>query len=267
MAKLLRHGEGWLATHPHRKAIAQRYLEHRKHLVSDALQRLIQNDVEDEDEKQEEKAQEEETIERKISLNERRMLRVAAVLHAHDVSTVIDLGCGEGRLLRALMKERAFTRVAGMDVSPRALEVARERLHMERLPARLAEKVSLFQGSLLYRDQRLRDYDAATAVEVIEHLDPPRLTAFERVVLGEARPRLLVVTTPNVEYNVRFESLPAGRMRHRDHRFERSRAEFRTWAERVAAAHGYGFEWLPIGDEDAEVGPPTQMAVFTRTAS
>jgi 3' terminal RNA ribose 2'-O-methyltransferase Hen1 len=262
--KLLRHGEGWLAAHPHRRAIAQRYLKNRKHLVHDAVQRLMQHDVVEEDEKQVEKAQEEEKIEEKISLNEQRMLRVAEILREHEVATVVDLGCGEGRLLRSLIKERAFTRVAGMDVSPRALEIARDRLHVDRLPPRLAEKLSLFQGSLMYRDQRLREYEAATAVEVIEHLDPPRLAAFERVILGEAGPRLLIVTTPNVEYNVRFESLPAGRMRHRDHRFEWTREEFRAWAARVAGTYGYAFAWMPIGTEDAEVGPPTQMAVFTK---
>lgn len=262
--KLLRHGEGWLAAHPHRNAIARRYLKHKKHLVREAVQRLIQQDPEEEEEKQDAKAQEEETIEKKISLNEQRMTRVLEVLQERGAMTVVDLGCGEGRLLRSLMKERTFTRVGGMDVSTRALEIAREKLHVDRLPPRVAEKLSLFQGSLMYRDQRLREYEAATAVEVIEHLDPPRLAAFERVIFGETKPRLLIVTTPNVEFNDRFESLPAGRMRHRDHRFEWTRDEFRAWAERVASAYGYAFEWLPVGTEDAEVGPPTQMGVFTR---
>lgn len=265
--KLLRHGEGWLAAHPHRNAIARRYLKHKKHLVRDAVQRLMPADVEEEDEKQEEKAAEEQVIEKKISLNEQRLTRVLEVLKAHGASTVVDLGCGEGRLLRELLKDRAFAKVAGMDVSTRALEIARDRLHVDNLPARVAERLSLFQGSLMYRDQRLREYDAATAVEVIEHLDPPRLSAFERVIFGEARPRLLIVTTPNVEFNVRFESLPAGRMRHRDHRFEWTRAEFREWAARAAGAYGYAFEWLPVGTEDVEVGPPTQMGVFVRGES
>lgn len=262
--KLLRHGEGWLAAHPHRDAIARRYLKHKKHLVREAVQRLIQQDPEEDEEKEEEKAQEEAVIEKKISLNEQRMTRVLEALKEHGATTVIDLGCGEGRLLRSLMKERSLTRVAGMDVSTRALEIARERLHADHLPSRLAEKLALFQGSLMYRDKRLRDYEAATAVEVIEHLDPSRLAAFERVVFGEAKPRLVVVTTPNVEFNVRFEMLPAGRMRHRDHRFEWTRAEFRAWAERVAGQHGYAFQWLRVGPDDDEVGPPTQMGVFTR---
>ena len=262
--KLLRHGEGWLAAHPHRNAIARRYLKHRKHLVREAVQRLVQLDPEEEEEKQEAKAEEEAVVEKKIGLNEQRMTTVLETLKAHGATTVVDLGCGEGRLLRDLIKQQWLTRVGGMDVSTRALEVARDKLKVDRLPPRVAEKLSLFQGSLMYRDKRLRDYEAATAVEVIEHLDPSRLAAFERVIFGETKPRLLIVTTPNVEYNVRFESLPAGRMRHRDHRFEWSRSEFRDWANRVAGEYGYAFTWMPIGNDDAEVGPPTQMGVFQR---
>ncbi len=72
----------------------------------------------------------------------------------------------------------------------------------------------------------------------------------------------MCVTTPNVEYNVRWESLPAGKVRHGDHRFEWTREEFRGWARTVAERHGYAVEFLPVGPDDPEVGPPTQMAVF-----
>lgn len=249
--KLLRHGEGWLAAHPDRNAIARRYLKHKKHLVREAVERLTAEEPVEE----EEKAQSEEaTIEKKISLNELRMTKVVEVLKQHRATTVIDLGCGEGRLLRELARDRAFMRLAGMDVSTRALEIAKEKVRNER--------VALFQGSLLYRDERLRGWEAATAIEVIEHLDPPRLSSFEKVVFGDARPKLVVVTTPSSEYNVRFESLPAGKVRHRDHRFEWTRDEFRSWAGGVAQTYGYAFEWLPVGVEDPEVGPPTQMGVF-----
>ena len=264
--KLLRHGEGWLSAHPEKNAIARRYLKHKRHLVREAVQRLAEADeAADADEKQEKAASEEETVEKKISLGEQRLARVIEVLKAREAKTVIDLGCGEGRLLRELMRDRAFTRLAGMDVSTRALEVASDKLKMDRIPERQKDRLKLFQGSLVYRDKRLEGWDAATAIEVIEHLDPPRLASFERVVFGEAKLPLVIVTTPNVEFNVKFESLPAGKLRHRDHRFEWTREQFRAWATNVAAAYGYAFEWLPVGEEDAAVGPPTQMAVLVKT--
>ena len=151
-----------------------------------------------------------------------------------------------------------------MDVSARALEVAGLRLNLERLPERQAQRVKLLHGSLMYRDQRLQGYDAAAVMEVVEHLDPPRLAAFERVVFHFARPGTVVVTTPNVEYNVNYPTLAAGRFRHEDHRFEWTRQEFGAWASRVASAHGYAVRHLPVGPEDRAVGPPTQLAVFTR---
>jgi 3' terminal RNA ribose 2'-O-methyltransferase Hen1 len=154
-----------------------------------------------------------------------------------------------------------------MDVSHRALEAAAGRLRLERMPERLRERVRLLQGSLIYRDKRLAGFDAASVVEVIEHLDEARLSAFERVLFEFARPQTVVLTTPNVEYNVKFETLPAGTFRHRDHRFEWSRSDFQTWAEGVAGRYGYTVRFLPIGDEDPQVGAPTQMAVFARPQS
>jgi 3' terminal RNA ribose 2'-O-methyltransferase Hen1 len=174
---------------------------------------------------------------------------------------VLDLGCGEGKLLRRLAEDSQFAEVVGMDVSTRALAIAEERLRRTRHldgPGR----VKLLHGSLVYRDARLAGFDAAAAVEVIEHLDPPRLTAFERVIFEFARPAAVVLTTPNVEYNVNFPGLAAGKSRHRDHRFEWTRAEFRTWAEGVAKRHGYTVTFSGIGEEDPAVGSPTQMAVF-----
>ena len=141
--------------------------------------------------------------------------------------------------------------------------MAKDRLRLDRLPPPQAERVKLLHGALTYRDARLSGFDAAAVVEVIEHLDPPRLQAFERVLFEFARPGTVVLTTPNAEYNVRWETLPAGKFRHRDHRFEWTRAEFPAWANSVAERFGYAVRFLPIGPEDAEVGPPTQMAVFS----
>lgn len=265
--KLLRHGEGWLSAHPEREQIARRYLKNRGRLVKEALRRLTQEDEPEPDEKEERHASEEAALEKRISLNEQRLETVAAALRTRGAATVVDLGCGEGNLLQILLRERAFSRLLGMDVSSRALSIARERLRMEDLPRMVSERIQLIQGSLLYRDRRLEGFDAATIVEVIEHLDAPRLAAFERVVFERARPGCAIVTTPNAEYNVRFEALPAGRFRHRDHRFEWSRTEFRAWADRVASEHSYSVEYFPVGPDDPEVGSPTQMAIFARATS
>ncbi|MBN8246939.1 MAG: 3' terminal RNA ribose 2'-O-methyltransferase Hen1 [Verrucomicrobia bacterium] len=286
VVKLLRHGEGWLPAHPERDLIARRYLKHRRALVADALDQL--KDEGDGSPAETETAADaaEALLEspaspgrelpigvpdpqsdpdaREPSLNEQRLGTVLAVLKGSGAESVADLGCGEGRLLQLLIRERQFGRIAGMDVSHRTLETAAERMHRDRWSEAQRARVLLLHGSLLYRDDRLRGFDAAAVVEVIEHLDAPRLAAFERVVFGHARPATVVITTPNREYNVTWPTLPAGRFRHRDHRFEWTRAEFRSWGAAVAERHGYEVRYLPVGPVDPSLGSPTQMAVFER---
>jgi 3' terminal RNA ribose 2'-O-methyltransferase Hen1 len=262
--KLLRRGEGWLAAHPERETIADRYLKHRRSLLRQTLARLVDEDQGDPDQEAEVRAQEEEKLERRLSLNEERLGAVVATLKTSSARRVLDLGCGEGKLLKALLAERQFEEITGLDVSPRTLERAAERLRLERLPPRQRERIRLLQGALTYRDRRLEGFDAAAVVEVVEHLDPPRLEAFARAVFECARPGTVVLTTPNSEYNVRFENLPAGALRHRDHRFEWTRREFEKWSDGVGARFGYGVRRAPIGLVDPDVGAPTQMAVFTR---
>ena len=165
-----------------------------------------------------------------------------------------------------LLKERQFARIVGMDVSHRSLEHAAENLHYDRLPTLQKERIKLLHGSLVYRDERLAGFEAAAVIEVVEHLDPPRLAAFERVVFEFARPGTVVLTTPNRDYNVKWPALPAGKFRHRDHRFEWSRAEFQDWANGIAGRFGYTVRIVPVGPEEAAIGAPTQMAVFVRSA-
>jgi 3' terminal RNA ribose 2'-O-methyltransferase Hen1 len=262
--KLLARGEGWLAAHPDRELIARRYLKHQAGLTRRALAQLVDEDAGDPDAAAEAQAVEEDAVEARVSLADARTGAVLAVLRGEGARSVLDLGCGEGRLLRALLDEPAFERVVGLDVAHRALERAAERLHLERMPERRRARLELLHGSLTYRDRRLEAFDAAAVIEVVEHLDPGRLRAFERVLFEHARPRVVVMTTPNVEYNVHFADLPAGRLRHRDHRFEWTRAEFQAWAGAVAARHGYGVSFLPVGPEDPATGAPTQMGVFRR---
>lgn len=263
LEKLLRHGEGWLAAHPEKELIVKRYLKYKHSLAREALARLAEEDQPDPDAEEKAHANEELAIEEPLKLWEQRLGSVVAVLKAGGAKRVLDLGCGEGRLLRELLDHREFKEILGMDVSFRSLEIASDRLRLDRLPPMQKERIRLLHGSLMYKDKRLAGYDAACVVEVIEHLDPPRLAAFERVLFENARPKQVVVTTPNSEYNVRFETLPAGQFRHKDHRFEWTRPQFRAWAGSICSRFGYSAQFLPIGPEDAEVGSPTQMGVFT----
>ena len=289
LEKLLRKGEGWLAGHPERETITTRYLKHQRRLAREALARLAEEDHPDPDAEEVAHEQEEAALEATVvvsdsaavsatekpddheaaepeergpTLSTQRLATVLAALRAAGAKSVVDLGCGDGKLLRLLLDDKRFERIVGMDVSLRSLKVASERLRLDRLPPMKRQRIDLMHGSLMYRDSRLAGFDAAACVEVVEHLDPPRLAAFERAVFEFARPRTVIITTPNREYNVRFDMLPAGRLRHRDHRFEWSRAEFEAWARGVAERFGYAVRFLPVGPEDTKLGAPTQMGVF-----
>jgi 3' terminal RNA ribose 2'-O-methyltransferase Hen1 len=258
--KLLRKGDGWLGAHPERELIVERYLLRQRSLTRAAMARLADDDAPEPD--GEACDAKEAAVEAPLQLWRQRIEAVLAALRAGEAKSVIDLGCGEGKLLRELIQDRRFERIAGMDVSLRSLERARERLRLDQLAPRAGGEVQLLHGSLLYRDRRLEGFDAAAVCEVIEHLDPPRLEAFARTVFEHARPGLVVLTTPNAEYNVKFEGLAAGAFRHGDHRFEWTRAEFQAWAGALASRFGYRVEFLPIGPEDPQLGAPTQMGVF-----
>jgi 3' terminal RNA ribose 2'-O-methyltransferase Hen1 len=261
--KLLRKGEGWLESHPERELIVRRYLKNFRSLVRSATERFDVAEPEEADEAEARDAAEQ-AIEKPIRLNDERMQRVVETLKALGAASVLDLGCGEGRLVRALLEERQFQRIVGVEVAPRILAAAADRLRLERMPDLQRKRVELLQGSLVYRDDRLKNFDAAAVVEVIEHMEAERLPAFEAALFGHARPGAVLITTPNRDYNAKFEGMAAGAMRHPDHRFEWTRAEFAHWAESVAAAHGYEVRFEGIGAADPELGAPTQMGVFTR---
>jgi 3' terminal RNA ribose 2'-O-methyltransferase Hen1 len=247
--KLLRFGSSWLATHPAREDIARRYLKHQRALTRSALAQLepeVERDATDPPEKQ-------------LSLHATRLERVRDELRASGAKRVLDLGCGEGKLMRLLLEEKAFEYVLGADVSSRALEMATERL---KLPT---PRAAVLQSSLTYRDSRLRAFDAVALVEVIEHLEPHRLNAVEKNVFDFLEPSTVIVTTPNAEFNSQWANLPAGQYRHSDHRFEWTRAEFGAWAERIASSYGYQVRVEGVGLEVEGVGAPSQMAVFSKS--
>ena len=261
--KLVRAGRDWLQQHPERDLIVRRYLAHQKDLVLSAVGRLAE--VDDTLAHALDNAVTGAQDDPPVPLARHRTQAVVAELKQAGASKVVDLGCGEGALIRELLSDASFAQVLGVDVSHRALALAERRLQLDRMPDSQRARLRLLQSSLTYRDERLAGFDAAVLMEVIEHLDLPRLPSLERTVFAQARPRVVIVTTPNAEHNVRFEQLDAGTMRHRDHRFEWTRDEFAEWANRVCSQHDYAVQFWPIGADDAEVGPPTQMAVFTHT--
>lgn len=283
LEKLLAKGEGWLGAHPERELIANRYLRFKRSWTREVLARLADDVSSAEDEefgveadgaasetvtiREPRKDTAEAELEKPIRLHDQRLDMVVGVLKDVGARKVVDLGCGSGKLLQRLMSERQFSEILGVDVSSVSLEAAERRLKVDRMGERDRNRIAIVQGALTYRDRRIEGFDAAALVEVIEHLDPDRLAAMERAVFEFAKPDVIVVTTPNGEYNAKFEGLQAGEFRHADHRFEWSRSEFSAWAEPVAARFGYEVQFQGIGEEDGVLGAPSQMAVFTRVHS
>lgn len=263
--KLLKFGEGWLASHPEKNLITHRYLKHFKSLVNEALEQLSEDDTLLETNQEATSASlQEESLEKKINLNQERIDWVINKLKTYKATTVLDLGCGEGKLISKLLQDKFFQKITGSDVCLRSLQIAKERLKLERLPSHQQKRIALMHSSLAYRDRRFSGYDAITLIEVIEHMDLSRLNAFKRVIFEFAKPKLAIITTPNSEYNVLFENLPRGKFRHADHRFEWTRQEFEQWAQEIANQFGYSVAFEEIGASHPTHGSPTQAGIFTR---
>jgi len=263
--KLIRAGGYWLAGHPEKEFIIRRYLSHQRRLTLSALARLAAAD--DADPAELDNAVTEDDDDEHKPLAVQRREAILAIIRERGARRVGDLGCGAGALTRDLLADQQIEHVTAVDVSARALQLAARHLKLDQMPANKRERLTIFQSSLTYRDDRLAGLDAAVLMEVIEHLDPERIPALERTTFGFAAPATVVVTTPNAEYNAHFETLPAGALRHRDHRFEWTRAEFRAWAQQAANVYRYQVRFLPVGPEHPQDGPPTQLAVFTREAT
>jgi 3' terminal RNA ribose 2'-O-methyltransferase Hen1 len=256
VGKLLRAGEGWLLEHPDRDLITRRYLAHQRSMVADATARLVELDDDLVDDAPADKPA--------SPLYAMRAEAVLAALKDVNAHRVVDLGCGEGSLLKRLIVDTSFTEIIGTDVSSRSLQAAEEKLHFRDLSDTQRARVRLLQSSVTYLDDRVAGLDAAVLMEVIEHVDPDRLASVELSVFGRARPNAVIVTTPNSEYNVLYPSLATGRFRHPDHRFEWTRAEFAEWARGICDRNGYSVEFRTVGDVDVVHGSPTQLALFRR---
>lgn len=260
--KLLEKGGEWLQQHPEKELITRRYLRNQRVLMNEALEVLLKEELAEGENETPPVSEEEKEIKKRI--HDVRLETVRDELLKDGIKKVIDLGCGEGKLLRLLLQEKQFEKILGMDISMQTLQMAAHRLKFDRMAPRQRERIELIQGSLTYRDKRLEGYDAAALVEVIEHLDEPRLRALEKVVFRFARPRKVIITTPNSEYNVLFETLPAGEFRHTDHRFEWTRSQFESWGNKIAQEFGYTVTFHALGEEHETVGAVSQMAVFER---
>ena len=260
--KLLSRGGDWLGSHPASDLIVRRYLRLPEY-TREALGRLA-DAGEDSDLLDAQRDAAEQATESPLRLGEQRLEAVLEVVRSVGAGRVLDLGCGEGRLLERLIVEPAVTRAVGVDVSVGALKRAGQRLQLENMSERRRERIQLLQGALTYTDSRLQGFDVATVIEAVEHLDPERLDVFAEVVFGHISASTVVLTTPNREYNQNFEQLDSRGLRHEDHRFEWTRSEFEAWAGGIAARFGYGIEISAVGPVDPVCGPPTQMAVFSR---
>jgi len=194
-------------------------------------------------------------------LHEARLDQALQRLKASGARRVIDLGCGSGFLLHRLVTEKQFDQVVGLETCPRSLALARQLL--EDHPQAPFPQLHLLNGSYVQPQPSLHDFDAAAMVETIEHIKPGQLSAMERVVFGQMRPRVVFVTTPNREYNP-FYGLRPGELREADHKFEWDRARFGQWARGVAQRNKYRVTLDGVGEEDPEFGQPTQAAYFSR---
>ncbi|MBG0739922.1 3' terminal RNA ribose 2'-O-methyltransferase Hen1 [Paeniglutamicibacter antarcticus] len=262
--KLVRQGEGWLPGHPERALISHRYLAHQKDLVAAADARIpgetnappgiasAQNPTQG------------------ASPQPLRVLRAEAVMTALKdcgAHEVVDVGSGSGALLRRMQKDRFFTRILGTDVSARSLEQAARAMNLDELADTDKTRITLLHSSVLYHDERIAGFDAAVLMEVIEHIEPGRLSALEDSIFAGAAPSIVIVTTPNSDYNHLYPALSGGSLRHDDHRFEWTRADFAQWAEAVAERHSYGVEYRPVGEVSVSAGAPTQMAIFRKAGA
>lgn len=280
--KLLRHGEGWLETHPRRDSIVRGYLKNLGALARDALTRLdpastcdeesADQDLHDQDlhdrefrvgDLQGEDFGDDMAADRRMAVGRRplaaeRIEAVAGMVRALGARSVLDVGCGEGRLLGTLSADGVFARLAGVDVSTDELGSATKRLERRR-------GIELWQSSLLYTDARCRGFDVVVLMEVIEHIDRGRLPVAVDSVFETMQPGAVIVTTPNSEYNPVY-GITDG-FRHPDHRFEFTRDEFESWCRGVAADHSYTVTTSGIGQVSDDVGTPTQCAVFRRIDS
>jgi small RNA 2'-O-methyltransferase len=194
-------------------------------------------------------------------MHEQRVEAVLDEIRAVRASSVLDLGCGDGVMLLRLVREPGIERLFGVDVSSEALDALRPRL--AELPEEVRSKIAVAQGSMTDWNEAYLGFDAAILVETIEHVAPERLSALEASIFARARPRIVIVTTPNRDFNALL-GVPPHRLRRHDHAFEWGRAKFRDWAQGVAGRNGYEVAFRDIAGAHPDLGGASQLARFRR---
>ncbi|PYF06198.1 3' terminal RNA ribose 2'-O-methyltransferase Hen1 [Ureibacillus chungkukjangi] len=244
--KIVRYGEGWLDKHPKREFILRQALRFKE----------VYGQFENQHTKKENESSP------KLRLNDLRYDKIVGkVNQLKRKETVVDLGSGEGKLSEKLGFIDGVKEILAVEPSESATLKALKRFEKAAQDKNFVKPRQIF-GSLFYYDERLKGKDVLILCEVIEHIDEYRLPKIIQTILQDYRPRTLIITTPNQEYNEVYGM--GGDYRHPDHRFEWTREEFQTWCKTQNENHEYNIAFDGIGEEHELHGYPTQMCLFTR---
>ena len=261
--KLIRLSIDWLKDHPEKNRIVGRYFSKDKKLAVKALEALKIDEIKNDD-IEEDNTTSEKTIEKKVRLNDQRLETVKKTIIENNCKTVLDYGCGEGNLESILANESSISQITFTDISFNALKNTKFRIRSKMKNEDYDNKFSSFQSSLLYRDERCRNFDCICLIEVIEHIELNRLDTIVENIFGYYKSKIIIITTPNREYNIKYEFLEEDKLRHPDHRFEFTRDEFYKFVNNIVDNDRYPYNAIieSIGEIDDTVGSPTMMAVF-----
>ncbi|KAM9620969.1 small RNA 2'-O-methyltransferase isoform 3-T6 [Morphnus guianensis] len=159
--------------------------------------------------------------------------------------------------------------LAGLDI---CTSIMKEKMHrlsplpVDYLqPAERSLTVTLHHGSVAHKDPCMLGFDLVTCIELIEHLEESELKKFPEVVFGFMAPSIVVISTPNSEFNPLFPGVTL--FRHPDHKFEWNRVQFQSWALETARRYDYSVEFTGVGHPPTgmeNVGFCTQIGVFVR---
>ncbi|XP_031499970.1 small RNA 2'-O-methyltransferase isoform X2 [Nymphaea colorata] len=227
-------------------------------------------------------------------LSKQRLEFALTYIRESRASTLVDFGCGSGSLLDALFQhDTTLEEIAGVDISQKSLSRAAKTLYSNlsrksglQLQHTNFKTVVLYEGSIIEFDHRLYGVDIGTCLEVIEHMEEEQACVFGNLVLSTFCPHILIVSTPNHEYNSilhrsstemnistdeALEEIAQAqpyRFRNHDHKFEWTRLQFNQWAVDLASRHNYSVKISGVGGAaDTEPGFASQIAVFQRKAT